>query len=281
MHKHDIEVDERRYKKFDISLAHRNREKPHGISGMMRLRNDMDFVEESIVSHLQWLEELVIILQPSEDDTEALAYLLEEKYEKVRVAFYPFQIAWRLIDPDLFQQTPEQSVYSPIHMTNWGLSQCEYSWIAPIEGDCISLPTFAMIRDLVDLEPDRPRYFGRTCLNLAGQEQNQISHTAPHNAGWDVPVMPNNARWYSFKAEKWASYNMGEHRNEMTPMGWQFIHMQRSKKKYADGYTVAEETWVPFTAENLKGAMADYQVPFVGRREDQLLYDWYDARRTK
>ncbi len=281
MHKKDIEVMERRYKKFDISLDHRNREKPHGISGMMRLRNDMDFVEEAIVSHLQWIDELVIVLQPSEDDTEALAYSLEDKYEKVRVAFYPFEIAWRLLNPELFQSTPPESVYSPIHMTNWGLSQCDYSWVAPIEGDCISLPSFAMIRDLIDLAPDMPRYFGRTCLNLAGRNQDQFSYTAPHNAGWDVPVMPNNAKWYSFKAEHWASYNMVEHRDQMLPMGWQFIHMQRCKTKFDDGYTVAEERWEPFNLVNLNAAMADYHVPFVGPKDDSILEDWYARRKDK
>ena len=286
MHKTDIEVMERRYKKFDVSLAHRNREKPHGISGMTRLKNDMDFVEESITSHLQWLDELVIILQPSDDDTEALAYSLEDKYEKVRVAFYPFDVAWiarpitpRTIAP--FRDTPAHSVYSVTHMTNWGLSQCDYSWIAPIEGDCISLPTFAQIRDLIDLQPDTPRYFGRTCLNLAGRDQDQFSYTAPHNAGWDVPVMPNNASWHSIKAEKWESYNMTDHVGGMTPMGWQFIHMQRCKKKYDGGYTVAPEKWEPFTTENLNAAIAEYNVPFVGPRDDSVLDDWFGERHAE
>ena len=80
MLEHSIEVVERKHKAFDVSLAHRDRDKPHGISGMMRLRNDMDFTEESIVSHLPWLDELVIILQPSEDETEDLAYTLEQRY---------------------------------------------------------------------------------------------------------------------------------------------------------------------------------------------------------
>lgn len=273
MLKYSIEVVERKHKAFDISLAHRDRDKPHGISGMMRLRNDMDFTEESIVSHLPWLDELVIILQPSEDETEDLAYTLEQRYEKVRVAFYPFKIVWT---PDpLFATTSERSIYSTVHMTNWGLSQCEYSWIAPIEGDCISLPSFASIRDRIDLHPNKPQYYGRTCLNLAGKRQDMISHTAPHNAGWDVPVMPNNADWYSFKYfDKWASYNMGEHMGEMVPMGWQFIHMQRCKVKNYEGYP--HEKWVPFTKAYFDVAMKDYRVPFMGPRDDQLLYDWRD-----
>jgi hypothetical protein len=91
--------------------------------------------------------------------------------------------------------------------------------------------------------------------------------------------MPNNAKWYSFKAEKWASYNMREHRDQMMGMGWQFIHMQRCKTKNWGGNPT--DPWVPFNLANLQAAMDNYIVPFSGPRDDSVLEDWYARRKAK
>src|SRR3990172_493493 len=60
-----------------------------GISGCFRLRNESEFMEKSILSHLKWLDEIVLAVQPSEDDTLKIAVNLASKHPKIKVFKYP------------------------------------------------------------------------------------------------------------------------------------------------------------------------------------------------
>lgn len=252
----DIKVFEREHSAFDVSLSAWKRDKPHGISGLFRLKDEGQFMDASVLSHIQWLDEVVLLVQESKDDTIEKAVELRNRYpDKIRVECYPFNV--HPIGSAGHFDSPDNSVYTMMHLTNYGISRCRYSWVAKIEGDVIALPTFQLIRDLVDMFPNELRHYGRVGLNLAGPYLDMISMTNPRNAGWDESVFNNRPDFYCVKADKWESINMSDYRNTPGVMycpGFSFMHTKRCKV----GKTPGIETWAPFTQENTRRALEEY-----------------------
>jgi hypothetical protein len=269
-------VLEREYSEYDIDKDAWKADKPHGISGLMRLKNDTEFVEWSILSHMRWIDEWVLVVQPSQDHTLELAQEIAEDMKNVRVLEYPFNVKWLV--PEVGEMD-DNSILSPAHMTNWGLSHCNYSWTAKIEGDVIALPTFQHIRDLVDMRPDDPMYYGRVGLNVAGTGYTMVSKTNPRNAGWDEAVFPTNPRFHCIGNQKWETMNTIDYTNLMHCMGFSFMHMKRCKTGASP--EDENEQWIEFKRAGVEEALRQYSANrggYPGERGDnrQVIFDWRD-----
>ncbi len=263
----DIKAFERQHRKFDISLEKWKEKKPHGISGMFRLRNEEQFMRAAVVSHLPWLDQVVLVVQPSDDQTEEIAKGLHAEFrDKVKLAHYPFPVHG--VGTTGHALASENSVYGMVHMTNWGISQCDYSWVAKIEGDVIALSTFQAIRDAVDATPDIFIHYGRVGLNIAGEKYDKISFTNPRNAGWDESVFNNHPTFHCVKADKFESINLHEDRSLLRNMGWSFLHTKRCKAGAKENI----ERWTLRTPENIQRALLEYNSvhPYPGIDEEAL-----------
>jgi len=250
-------VHERKWGDFDIDLEAWEASKPFGISGCFRLKNEEQFMEAAIMSHLPWLDEAVLIVQKSDDDTINLAHKLSMTNSKIRYDFYPFDVA--RIDTDNHYNLPENSVRTMMHLTNWAISRCKYSWVAKIEGDVIGLSSFAAIRQAIEKSPEVIRYYGRIGLNVAGKDVEKVSATYPRSGGWDEAVFNNNPFWHCYRFHRWESMNLHDHNDMIENMGFSFLHVKRCKSKHLRGpYTDSHgvETWVPFTRINTRGALS-------------------------
>ena len=230
---------------LDIDLNRWRAVKPFGISGCFRVCNDAEFLEEAVVSHLPWLDEAVLVLQPSDDGTEAIADRLEREHVKVRVVRYPMRP--HFIDTPQFHADPVNSVRSFVFLSNWALAQCKYSWIAKIEADVVCLSSFGEIRKRVEAERDAWRYYGRVILNVAGRKRDRFSKENPRNGGWDEAVLPNHPEAAHFtKAEKWEVLT---HALPQVCVGLSAVHLKRCKAKNADGWN--GETYLLLTKDGL------------------------------
>ena len=239
---------EREHDAFDIDLNAWEAPKPFGLSGFFRLKNEEQFMRQAILSHLPWLDEAVLIVQKSDDQTINLAHKLSMKYPKIRYECYPFEVVW--VDTKAHYDLPENSVRTMMHLTNWSINQCEYSWVAKIEGDVICLSSFAEIRRRIEKEQKSLRYYGRVGLNVAGREVEKVSETYPRTGGWDEAVFNNNPFWHCLRFHKWESINLHDHGDLIENMGFSFLHVKRCKEKhlqnpYVDSHGI--ESWVPFT----------------------------------
>ena len=264
----DIKVLEREHSAFDVSIDAWKRDKPHGISGLFRLKDEGQFMEAAILSHLPWLDEAVLLVQESKDNTIDKAVDLRNRFpSKIRIECYPFNV--HPIGSQGHFDSPDNSVYTMTHLTNYGISMCRYSWVAKIEGDVIALPTFQLIKDLVDMFPNELHHYGRVGLNLAGPNLDMISMTNPRNAGWDESVFNNKPDFHCVKSGKWESINMSDFRNDPGVMycpGFSFIHTKRCKV----GKTPGLEAWAPFTEENIRKVLEAYgrEHPYPGGDKD-------------
>lgn len=249
----DISVIEREHRKFDVAIERWAAPKPFGISGMWRVKNEAQFLRASVLSHLRHLDQAVLVIQPSDDDTEAVARRLHEEYrDKVKLCYYPFPVH-RVGSQEHLDSDPA-SVYTMMHLTNWAISQCDYSWIAKIEGDVIGLSTFAKIREAVDANPNKHLYYGRVGLNIAGPAFDHISFENPRNAGWDEAVFPNHPNFHCVKADKWESMNLHDDRSLLRNFGWSFLHVKRCKADAKQGI----ERWVHWDVDNMQRALREY-----------------------
>lgn len=247
-----FQADEREFAEYDIDIQAWMRPKPFGVSGCFRLRDESQFMEQAILSHLPYLTEAVLIVQESADNTVELAYELAARDEKIRVVEYP--VIPHFIDHPEFFTEPTNSIYSFVYLSNWALAQCRYSWIAKTEGDVICLSSFANIIDQINAHPGEPRLYGRVILNVAGAGCNQVSWDNPRNGGWDEAVFPNNPNYVHFvRRDKW------EVLDAVIPqscMGWSALHMKRCKREMLPVWN--NETYVPFDREHVRLAVADY-----------------------
>lgn len=202
-----------------------NKEKPFGISGCIRVRNEAQFMEQSILSHLPYLDECVIVTQPSDDDTEAIANRLADEHEKIKVFHYPFVVDW--IDTEGFYNKDPNEPGHLVHMSNWALSKCSYSWISKTEGDVICLSSYQRIVDAVREAPNRPFYYGRYILNIAGENKDMISVNNPTNGGWDEATFNNDPSLFRFiRSQKWEVIPIT---TQCRNMGLSMLHMKRCK----------------------------------------------------
>ena len=68
--------------------------KPFGFSGCFRLRNEAQFMKVAIQSHMAWLDEAVLVVQPSTDNTYHTALDMAREDPRIKVYTYPFVPDW-------------------------------------------------------------------------------------------------------------------------------------------------------------------------------------------
>ena len=224
---------------------------PFGFSGCFRLRNESQFMEWAILSHLPWLDEAVLVVQPSNDDTIEKAYRMAEEDERIKVYEYQFECDW-IDTPGFYTKDPHAPGHM-VHMSNWAFSKCRYSWIVKVEGDVIATSAFADVIDRVKFEPDIPRYYGRVVLNVAGEDCDQISWDNPRNGGWDEAVVPNHPDYHFERQSKW---EVLQRPGEGISMGWSGLHMKRCKANKTKGWN--GEKYVPFNVNEVRNALARF-----------------------
>jgi glycosyltransferase involved in cell wall biosynthesis len=55
-----------------------------------RLKNSSDFLIESIESHINLVDEIILVDNNSEDDTKEICLKMQAKYNK-KIIFYPYE----------------------------------------------------------------------------------------------------------------------------------------------------------------------------------------------
>ena len=231
----------------------KNREKPHGISACIRVRNEGQFMGAAVRSVLPLVDEVVLCVQPSDDDTLEQAEVMRAVWpEKVRVHYYPIVPDW--IDTMGFYEKDPDAPGHLVHMSNWAMSKCTYSWILKVEGDVIALPTLGGFIDRA-LTDNRLMYYGLVILNIAGREMDKVSWENPRNGGWDECIVPNGPQYARFvRRSKWEVLEPQGIPSES--LGWALMHMKRCKAGKDEAWN--GEHYVPFDRDTLAYALHEY-----------------------
>lgn len=129
---------------FFVDMSFLGKERPVGVSGLLRVKNEEDFLSQCIDSCIDALDELVIVYQPSEDRTPQIIEAKRQQYpDKVRVYFYqPKVFSHNLTAKELeyAQSLPRTSIHLLSNYYNYTLSKATYRYVVKIDADQIYFP---------------------------------------------------------------------------------------------------------------------------------------------
>lgn len=263
---------------FEVDYEQRAEPKPFGFSGCFRLRNESQFMKQAIESHMFWLHEAVLIVQPSDDNTVELAYEMADDCKRIHVYEYPFVPDW-IDTPGFYEKDPDQPGHL-VHMSNWALSKCRYSWIVKVEGDVIALSTFDDVVQQIIACPDEHHYYGRLVLNIAGEDMDQVSLTVPTNGGWDECVVPNHPDYRFIRRSKWEVL-VPPDGSPQTMMGLSGLHMKRCKEGKIgwnnETYTPFDENFLPTLSGS--GTIMGHRINMIAKNLLEVDYTLRKLRR--
>lgn len=237
---------------LEINYEEWRKPKPAGISACIRVRNEAQFMGAAVRSIVSLVNEIVLAVQPSDDDTLMIANELAAQYQNVKVHYYPIVPDW-IDTAGFYKKDPTQPGHL-VHMSNWALSKCSYSWILKIEGDVIALPPLTQMLQRVRANMDKPHYYGLVILNVAGKDMDKVSWENPRNGGADEAIFPNNPDVVKFvRRSKW---EVAEPRCNSTSLGWALMHMKRCKIGKETGWN--GEHYVDFKRGFVEEALREY-----------------------
>lgn len=119
------------------SISSSNRK--NGVSGMMRVKNDAEFIEQCVESCLPALDELVIVYNDCTDNSPQIIESLSKKYpEKIKSYHYKPKIyAWNLtpenIEAIFNGEIPAENTLAGYY--NYALSKTTYKYVMKIDAD--------------------------------------------------------------------------------------------------------------------------------------------------
>ena len=127
------------YSDFLVDLSFLKIERPVGVTGLLRVKNDAEFIELCISSCIDALDELIVTYQKSDDNAPEVIEKMRKKYpHKIKVYFYkPSILSHNLSKEELdFVKTmPENSVHLLSNYYNYSLSKVSYKYVVKIDTD--------------------------------------------------------------------------------------------------------------------------------------------------
>lgn len=113
----------------------------NGVSGMMRVKNDAEFIVASVESCIDALDELVIVYNDCSDNSPDIIHEMAEKYpHKIKVFHYlPSIVAWNLTTEEITEiengTIPSERTLAGYY--NYALSKTSYKYVMKIDADQI------------------------------------------------------------------------------------------------------------------------------------------------
>jgi len=110
-----------------------------GVSGIMRVKNDAQFVQQSIDSCIDALDELIIVYNDCTDNSAALIFEKQRQYpDKIKVYEYKYKIYSINLtkdEYDLAKKFPQDSPHLLCNYYNYALSKVSYRYAMKIDAD--------------------------------------------------------------------------------------------------------------------------------------------------
>ncbi len=117
-----------------MSFDSKKREK--GMSGFMRLRNEWEFLAQSIESWLPELDELVIVYNNCQDNTEEVVRCFVNKYPEKIKAYHYIPIVYPQ-GSEKYKKLNVNNPHSLVYYYNFALSKTTRQYAIKIDGDLI------------------------------------------------------------------------------------------------------------------------------------------------
>jgi glycosyltransferase involved in cell wall biosynthesis len=137
----------------DVSLPQGTR--PPGLSAVLRLRNEAEFVKASILSIYDSVSEIICVLNNPEDGTENIVCDLAKSLKKISIHYYPTAVEQPYVSNNYFERVMRNPDGSLARYYNFSFALASYSHVVKWDGDmiatdrCRSLFSVATSHDVV------------------------------------------------------------------------------------------------------------------------------------
>lgn len=187
---------------FNFVLA-RSKDR-HGVSGLLRVRNEQEKIRYSLGSILDVFDEIVLVDNGSVDRTLSIVLEMKDKHDqndKIHIHNYPFKLA--RCGPEHFGM-PEDSVASLVYFNNWALSHCSYKYVCRWDGDMMlrreARASFCQF--IREIDTNR-----KQCWSLPGQtvyrDAAKNFYLSRNEINKQIMIFPNGFNQRFVKAEHW------------------------------------------------------------------------------
>lgn len=124
------EVTHYQFRVSDLNLSSRTQ----GISAFMRVKNGADFLRATVESHIDFFDEIVIVFNQCQDDTETIIkQLLIDYPHKIKAFHYLAEVAaLGVVDP---------TIDNMANYSNFALAQTQYTILVKLDDDHIAMPS--------------------------------------------------------------------------------------------------------------------------------------------
>lgn len=212
--------------------------KPLGISGVARLKNAADFLEQAVESHLPFLDEIVLIDNMSTDETRDICQKLLSKYpDKIRFFTYPYAVS-----PIGTENVNTNSIKSFAYYSNWCSSKAKYKYIMKVDDDNIfSMSMWETIRDYVlTVKPER--FCAYWWYNLMERDGTIGICKDDLFSGrwWDHGIYPVSEYTYY---TQWAIWEVFHHNLLFKRFNLSFLHLKYLKKSGGFHNCITTKVW--------------------------------------
>lgn len=126
---------------YFVNLKELARKRPIGVSGLLRVKNDAEFLALCIDSCIDALDELIIVYQDCDDDSPLIIEQKRLQYpDKIKTYFYrPIVLSHRLTEKEMefALALPTDSIHLLSNYYNYTLSKASYQYAMKIDADQI------------------------------------------------------------------------------------------------------------------------------------------------
>lgn len=128
-------------KEFKVNINDFSQKRKRGVSGILRVRNDAEFLEASIDSCIDALDELIIVYNDCTDESPSIIARKASEYKgKIRYFEYKPKIYANNLNFDEYEyikSQPKDSIHLLSNYYNYALSKVQYEFVIKIDADQI------------------------------------------------------------------------------------------------------------------------------------------------
>ena len=127
------------YTEYAVDLSQLTKERPLGVTGILRCQNSADFLDACIESCIEGLDELIAVYHNCTDETANILKRKQSKYpDKIKIfEYHPYIYPIDLAD-EQFQEImnlPKDSIHLLSGYTNYAISKVTYRYAIKIDSD--------------------------------------------------------------------------------------------------------------------------------------------------
>ena len=133
------------YENFRVDIKNFDIKRLPGVSGVLRLKNDEEFLESCINSCIHCVDELVVVYEETSDKSLQILQKLEKQYpEKIRVYHYQPKLYVGELNESEYKSAikePSDSVHLLANYCNFAFSKIQYRYALKIDTDQVYIET--------------------------------------------------------------------------------------------------------------------------------------------